>query len=97
MSKETKKDQRSACSKGVQFVKYIEFAYRDKANVCTKIGRSQKGQILKSFMLPSVLLTKKEFNDKKRREDRRFSCQTSKQSHAVKISRIPNEVENDCS
>lgn len=43
------------------------------------------------------MLSKKEFNEKIQREDTRFSCQTSKYSHAVKISRIPNEVENDCS
>lgn len=64
MSKETKKDQQCSCREGVQFVNYIESAYRDKANVLAKIRRSQKGQILKSYLLPSVLLMKKkeEFN-----------------------------------
>ena len=59
-------------------MKYIEFVYRDKANVQVKIRRSQKDQILKSYMLPSVLLTKVILIKKKHKEDIRFSCQTSK-------------------
>lgn len=42
----------------VKFVKSIDFAYRGRANVWTKVRRPQKGQILKSYMTPSVLQQK---------------------------------------